>query len=257
MVPTICRLGPFSLSSYGLLMAIGFLLASWLAARAARALDGAVPMPAAMVMDWACWGIVGGILGGRLLYLAQNWQLYLEQPAEIIALWHGGLIWYGGFFGGLIASVIFWRRHRIPVLRALDQVFPFVALGHAVGRIGCFLNGCCLGKPGEGWWAVQFPELPQPVIATQLLEAAGLALLYAALRMAQRPRVLAAPGRVFGGYLLGYGLLRWWIERLRDLQPLVWDGWTLHQLISAALILFGIGLLLRPVGAPAPPRPRR
>jgi phosphatidylglycerol:prolipoprotein diacylglycerol transferase len=243
MHPTVCEVGPFTLSSYGLLMAVAFVTATWLSARVARELRDDVPMTDAMVMDWACWAVIGGILGGRLLYIAQHWRIYLDEPWEVIALWHGGLIWYGGFFGGLAASAIYWRRHRVPVLRGVDQVIPFVALGHAIGRIGCFLNGCCLGVPSDAWWAVQFPGMPEPVVAIQLIEAAGLTALFVALRLLQRPSVLRRPGRLFGWYLIGYAILRWGVEQWRDMQPVVWQGWTLHQVISALLLLIGVWLV--------------
>ncbi len=263
MHPTVCQLGPFTLSSYGLMLSLGFLLSIWLASRACRARDtsparidrlgasraaeslgSAVPMDRTAVADWACWAVLGGILGGRVFYVVMNWADYASSPLEVFALWHGGLIWYGGFAGGFLASVLYWRRHCYPILRCADQVIPFVALGHAVGRIGCFLNGCCYGKPTSAWFGVRFPGHDLPVIPTQLFESAALVLLYLALRQLQRAKWLARPGTIFGAYLVAYAIIRWWLEYWRDQQVWLSTGLTLQQIISAVLFAIGIGLLV-------------
>ena len=95
------------------------------------------------------------------------------------------------------------------------------------------------------WFAVQFPGHPAPVVPTQLLESASLIALYLGLRNLQTPATLRHPGRLFGTYLIGYGAIRWILEFWRADQPLVWGGWTLHQVVSVALALVGLGLVLR------------
>ncbi len=246
MHPEALRIGWFTISSYGVAMAVAFLTTVWLASKAADGpLRGVVPMSGVAVSDWACWGIVGGILGGRAFYVAANWDGYGQSPWEIIAVWHGGLIWYGGFIGGVVATALFMRRHNFPFLRGVDQVIPFVALGHAIGRIGCFLNGCCYGKPTSSWCGVRFPGQPVPVVPTQLFEAAGLAALYWWLRRLQTPERLRRPGTVFGAYLVAYGLLRAVIEFWRDQQPIGWFGLTWQQWISAGIAAVGVVLLAR------------
>ena len=230
MHPVLVTLGPVTISTYGAVLAVAFLLAIRLASHAtARTPTPLGPLSSAAIVDWACGALLGGIVGGRLFYVVGNWEAYRAQPFEILALWHGGLIWYGGLLGGVVATAWYLRRRGFAVLPGLDQVVPFVAFGHALGRIGCFFNGCCLGKPGL-------------LVPVQLIESAGLLALYVWLRGLQTPVHLRHPGRVFGVYLVSYGAMRWLLESWRD-QPLLWAGWTLQQLISIPLILFGLYLV--------------
>ena len=237
MHPIFVQLGPVTITSYGVAMALAFVAAVGLASHVtAHSLKGLVPVSAAQVPDVACWALAGGLIGGRLLYVLLNWAVYQSSPLEMIKLWHGGLIWYGGFFGSLAAAAIFLRRHHLPFLGTLDQVSPFfLGLGHAIGRIGCFLNGCCLGIGA-------FAPARLPI---QLIESAGLLFLYIGLRALQRPACLRRPGTVFGAYLIGYGVLRWLVEYGRLGQPIVWAGLTLHQLISGVLLVIGTLLVSR------------
>jgi len=246
MYPILFQFGPITLYTYGAAMALAFLTTVGLAAHATRhQLKAAVPIAPSLVVDWGCWTMVGGVLGGRLLYVLLNWQLYAVRPVELLALWHGGLVWYGGFLGGLLAQTLFFARRRIPLLAGTDQIIPFVALGHAIGRLGCFANGCCYGKPTEAWYGVWDAARRQMVAPTQLLEAAGLVALYVFLRSRQRPAVLRQPGALFGRYLIGYGALRWLLEWWRADQPLVWGGWTVFQLLSVAAMTAGAALIFR------------
>lgn len=246
MHPILLRLGPLTLYTYGAALALAFLATLGLASRAARGpLHGLMPMREDALVDWGCWTMIGGLLGGRLLYVMEHWTLYLAHPEEIVAVWHGGLVWYGGLLGGLAAHAIFCARRRYPALAATDQIIPFVAVGHAIGRVGCFANGCCYGLPTTAWFGVRFPGHPAPVIPTQLLEVAGLLILAAILRRLQTPAVLRRHGRLFGAYLIGYGVLRWVLERWRAEQPLVWGGMTLPQLMSVVLFMVGMWLSFR------------
>lgn len=244
MYPTLFHIGPLTISTYGVLVAMAFLLALGMARHVARGMPRALaPMDEAALVDWAVWTVIGGILGGRLFYVLLNWSVYVESPLEIVALWHGGLVWYGGFLGGLLATWRYLRRRRINFLQGADQVVPFIALGHAVGRIGCFANGCCYGLPTSAWFGVQFPSLPARVVPTQLLESAALVGLYLALRALQTAVPHRRPGVLFGWYLIGYALIRGVVECWRANQPMVWDGITLHQAISAGLAAVGVWLV--------------
>lgn len=244
MYPELLRIGCVSIHSYGVALALACLLAIGLARHATRrSLHGVVPMDETALVDWGMWTMLGGILGGRALYVLLNWDVYAARPQEIVALWHGGLVWYGGFAGGCLASGLYLKRHRYSLWRGLDQIIPFVALGHAIGRIGCFANGCCYGTPTSAWYGVQFPGVPSPVVPTQLIESASLVVLYVILRSFQTPAVLRRPGALFGLYLVGYGLIRWTVEYWRANQPIVWAGLTLSQVISFALVVAGISLL--------------
>ncbi|PIQ83319.1 MAG: prolipoprotein diacylglyceryl transferase [Candidatus Omnitrophica bacterium CG11_big_fil_rev_8_21_14_0_20_63_9] len=239
MHPILLKLGPFTLYTYGAMLVLAFAVSTWLGARTARQLpQELVAITSDQLLDFTAVLLFGGLFGARFLYVVLRWEEFAAAPQHIIALWEGGLVWYGGFAGGVLASWLYVRSHRLSWLRVADQVVPFLALGHAIGRIGCFLNGCCYGKPVDGCCGVLFPGHQTPVVPTQLLESLGLFAIYLWLR-GRQPGILRSPGRSFGGYLLLYGLLRFGIEYLRGDQTAWWMGLTLQQLISLGMLLVG------------------
>jgi phosphatidylglycerol:prolipoprotein diacylglycerol transferase len=247
MHPILFTLGPFTVHTYGVLLVAGFLAATWAAVSAARRLPAELlAIDGDQLVDLACLALLGGIIGGRIVFVALHPEHFAQAPWNVLAIWHGGLVWYGGFFGGLIAGWWFIRAKRLDALRVSDQFVPFVALGHAIGRLGCYFNGCCYGKPTAAWCGVTFPGHPGPVWPTQLFEALGLCILFIALRRLQQPALLRRPGRVLGAYLAGYAVLRFAIEALRGDQAAWWAGLTLQQVISTGLLLAGAALILRP-----------
>ena len=244
MHPILVRIGPVTLYTYGLMMMVAFAATTWLATRDARTRGltqlGITPE---QVIDGCCYVLLGGLIGGRLLYVALHWDEFAPAPAEVFAIWRGGLVWYGGFLGGIVVAWLYLRSKRLDVMRILDWFMPYVALGHALGRVGCFLNGCCYGRPTDAWCGVLFPGHDTRVLPTQLFEAAGLVFLYIALRRLQRTPLGAHRGGIVGAYLIGYALLRFVIEGLRGDQTVFWAGLTLQQLISLGLLVSGLLLL--------------
>ncbi len=246
MHPILCTFGPVTLYTYGAMLVLAFVLAAGGAVRAARRLPASQrALGPDEMLDFCCVSLLGGLIGGRLFYVGLHHELFLASPLEILALWQGGLVWYGGLFGGLVAAWLYTRARRLSLRGALDQVVPFLALGHAIGRVGCFLNGCCYGLPTPRWYGVRFPGHAQPLVPTQLLESAGLFVLAVILRGLQRQPWVAGRGRVVGAYLVGYAMLRVMMEGLRGDQPRGWMGLTLQQLVSLGLFAIGLVLLLR------------
>ena len=238
------HMGPVTIYSYGVMMVAAFVMATWLASRTAKQLpDARRVLTSSQIVDLFCLAMLSGVLGARLFFVAQYWEVFVRQPQEIPAIWHGGLIWYGGFVGGLASIVIYLRLHRISVLRGIDQFIPFIALGHGIGRIGCLLNGCCYGEVSHAWWALA-GEDGQPRIPTQLLESVALLGLFLVLRCFQERRTEAPGGWLFGVYLLGYAVIRFFIEFLRGDQTAVWGGLTLQQLLSVGVFIIGLMLLM-------------
>ncbi len=245
MYPILATFGPITLYSYGLMLAAAFLVASWRASAVARKWpDPPVPIPADQVMNLCAAMMIGGLLGARAFYVGANADVFLLYPLEIFAIWHGGLVWYGGLAGGLVAGAWYLHTERLSHTRALDQIAPFAALGHAIGRLGCFFNGCCYGKPTAAWFGVEFPGHPHPVIPTQLIESAALFALFLGLRRLQRPPILRRTGTVFWSYVLAYGALRFVIEFWRGDQQSYLGELTLQQAISLALGLTALGWLV-------------
>lgn len=244
MHPILCQLGPLTIYTYGFSLVVGCSVAAWLAVRSARRLPSELAaIGPEQVVDFICAALLGGMLGGRALYVALHWEWFARSPWEMPAIWHGGLVWYGGFLGGLAGGWWYAKAKRLALMRVLDQMIPFLALGHAIGRVGCFLNGCCYGRPTGAWYGVVFTGQTVPILPTQLLEAIGLVALFLWLKRLQCPSVLSRAGGLFGCYLIGYGALRFLLEFLRGDQAVWLVGLTLQQLISLVMLFAG-GLLL-------------
>jgi len=246
MQPHFLRIGSVYVYTYGVLLVVAFAVAMWLAARAAREWPASAGvLTPSQVGEWGSVAMLGGLIGGRAWYVLQYWDVFKHQPLEILAIWHGGLVWYGGFLGGVVATWGFVRGKRLTLRRVLDQVIPFVALSHAIGRVGCFLNGCCYGKPTIPGFGVVFPQHPDELrIPTQLLEAAALVGLYVMLRMRQRPQMLTRPGRLFGIYLVGYAAVRFVLEFFRGDQTASWGPLTIPQVVSVVVAVVAGFLLM-------------
>lgn len=244
MYPVLFQLGPIRIYAYGVALVLAFLLGTWLAARAARAWPhGRAALTPAQVVDLTCYSLLGGILGARLFYVLLYWKIFLTAPFEMIALWRGGLVWYGGMFGAIFAGWCYVRANHLSSPRVGDHMAPFMALGHAIGRLGCFLNGCCYGKPTDAWCGVVFPGQTQPVVPTQLFEAAGLMAIFLLLRRMQRSSAIERPWEISGVYLIAYAGLRFALEFLRGDQTVWRAGLTLQQVISFWVLAVGLMLV--------------
>lgn len=237
MKPILFSFGDIHLYSYGLSIVIGVLLSVFLMRR--RALKEGFPKPDD-VSDMAFTVLVWGFLGARLFYVVQNFPYYLAHPFKILALWEGGLIFYGGAISAFLGLILMTRKRKWSFWKVLDFLTPYTALTHAFGRIGCFLNGCCYGKTCDLPWAVQFPELSSPVHPAQLYEAFYDLLLFAFL-LARRKRA-RFDGEIGLLYFLLYGIGRYTIEFLRE-PSFSWFGlssnqWLSFGIITVAFILF-------------------
>jgi prolipoprotein diacylglyceryltransferase len=160
MYPTILKMGPVTIHSYGLMIAIGFGFGLVLMYQLAKR-EG---LPAGKLMDLAFWVALAGIIGSRLIYILIRWNEYItplftEGDFKVFKIWEGGLTFYGGLIGGLLVGLLLVRRWRLPGLQILDIAGPALALGQAFGRIGCLLAGCCWGKPAALPWAMSFPKV--------------------------------------------------------------------------------------------------
>ena len=231
MKPILFSFGAIHLYSYGFSIAIGVLLSLFLMKR--RALKEGFPGPEE-VFDMAFAVLVWGFLGARLFYVIQNFSYYMTEPLKIFAVWEGGLIFYGGAIAACLGFGLAGRKKRWPFWKTLDFFVPYVALAHAFGRIGCFLNGCCFGKACALPWAVRFPALPYAVHPTQLYEAFYDIALFAFLtKHGKRVRFEGEIGLL---YLLLYGIGRYMIEFLRE-PGWMWMGFTSNQWLSVAIVI--------------------
>ncbi len=245
--PVALRVGDLVITWYGVLVAAGFFAAvRWSMAVARR--NG---LRVAVIERLAFWCIVAAVAGSRLLYVVTELGYFLEHPLEVFNPRQGGLVFLGGLLGALAASVVVLGREREGLWRYGDVMLPSVALGHALGRVGCFSVGCCYGRAAPGLpWAVRFPESPWTQIApagvplhpVQLYEAAVNLAIFAALTALYRRRRF--DGQIALAYLLCYGLARMGLELLRgdELRGFVFREHlgpvlSTSQLTSALMVL--------------------
>ena len=232
MLPEICHIGPFTIYSYGLMLVLAFFVATFLAK--AQAIKE--KMDPEMIFNLLFVVFISGVIGCRIFYVLNNFSFYLQNPLEIIMLQHGGMAWFGGLILGSISGYIFIKINKLNFLKTADLLVPFVALGQSIGRIGCFLNGCCYGR--ESQWGLYFPVFDKVLIPTQLYSSLLLLLIFYILRLMQDSKHL--PGQILYCYLLFYSLKRVFIEFLRNDSPRIIFGLTIFQLLSITVFVFSI-----------------
>ena len=270
MYPELLRIGPFVISSYGFMLVMAFLICYLLLSKDTRRI-GWKPE---IAQDIVFWAAIGGIVGSKIYYLIENigrgsgenlagfWDIIAgiftlspQRIADGIQNFGAGLVFLGGLIGGLLAVTLVLRRRRVNWLTAADLVAPFLILGYAIGRIGCFLVGDDYGIPSNLPWAMAFPNgIPPteiPVHPTQLYEILLGLLIFGFLywfRLRKR-----YDGQIFALYLILAGVERFFIEFIRTTREYVL-GLTGAQLITIMMVLVG-GLLLywlpRRRGSPA------
>ncbi len=238
MFPVICQIGPFALYSYGLMLALAVMAASFLTAREAAGRG----IARETVYDLAFWVVLWGILGARLFYVLLNVDYFRQFPVEILMLQKGGLAWQGSLAAGILAGIVFIRRHKLPLWTLLDTAAPFVALGHAIGRIGCLLNGCCYGKAVA--WGLYFPVWGERLHPTQIYMALGELAVFLILRALQR-RGGQPEGRLFVLYLFLSSLERFGVEFFRADHILLWGGLSLFQYVCLLIMAAAVAVNAR------------
>ena len=248
-------IGPIHLRWYGAMYVLGFVAAYFLIGRQRRARE--IGLTDGVTQDLIFYLAVGLVLGARLGYLAfyqyPNAMDYLRQPLEIIATWHGGMSFHGGFLGCLLAGVLFSRRRRLPFWAVADSVIVTAPIGLAAGRIGNFINGELYGRPSQVPWAMVFPHAgPLARHPSQLYEALleGLILFAILWWLRRRP---FRDGMMVAFFLFFYGCFRFLLEFFREpdaqlgfvLGPFSM-GQVLCLLMIASALLLAIVLARRP-----------
>jgi phosphatidylglycerol---prolipoprotein diacylglyceryl transferase len=247
MHPTLFSIGPLTVKTYGLMVALGMFAAlQYVLFRAKRA-----KIPEENMLDLVLYMIVAGLVGGRLAYVLLNFGYYMQTPSEIIKVWEGGMIFYGGLALGALAGYAYIKKHKaLSLPKIADISAPAIALGHAFGRLGCFFAGCCYGSVCDLPWAVRFSD-PRSLAPTgiglhptQLYEALGNLLIFVFLDWYNRFE--HKPGKAFWVYIFFYGMLRFHIEFLRgDDRGGFVLGMSPGQLISFAAVLVSIFFITR------------
>ena len=246
MYPVLLELGPLTVYSYGVMMALGFVAAGWLLGKG-LAHQGRDPELASTLVLWAA---IGGLLGARILFILDNWSAFLFDPVSFL-LTGAGFVWHGGLIGGIVGISWCIRHYQLPWLEVMDAVAPAIALGHGTGRIGCHLAGDGdWGPPTTLPWGVAYPDAiigwnyPAEVLVhpTPLYETAAYFAI--ATLLWSRWSVPHRPGSLFWGYLVLAGVARFFLEFFRVNPPLMGE-FSQAQVISIGLIVVGAALLLR------------
>jgi phosphatidylglycerol:prolipoprotein diacylglycerol transferase len=243
--PIAFQLGPLTVTWFGVMMALAFVAGLWTASR--RALSQGVPSE--NILDLGTWLIIGIIVGARALYVISYWhEQFAEQPwTEVFKVWRGGLVFYGGLIGASVACILFARIKKLPMLKLGDIMAPSIPLGSAFGRVGCLLNGCCYGRECRLPWAIHFPyphpTYPHGVHPTEVYDSLLNLAFYGLLAWAFRRKKF--DGQIFAIYLVGYALLRSFVEMFRGDYPQYYlGGWaTPAQVVSIGTLAVGLALL--------------
>lgn len=259
----------FNIHTYGLMIAMGFLVGMQLAAREARRVDTS---PRGnydqFVLDLTFWILIASLAGSRILFIIVEWDNgYAQDPLKIFRIWEGGLVFYGGLLGAIIFSIYYARKKGWSFLFVADTLIPSVSLGQFFGRIGCFAAGCCWGDPVDPSFpfAVQFPEgslihssqLRHEIIGAgapfsihvhpvQLYESLGNLTLFIILIVVRTQKRFH--GLVLAGYLFLYPFLRYGMETLRgDVargEDVLGTPFSTSQLISIVLFSIGVAIVI-------------
>jgi phosphatidylglycerol---prolipoprotein diacylglyceryl transferase len=245
--PIAISIGPVAVRWYGLMYLIAFAL-FWAAGRYRIARTPGGVWSAKDLDDALFFGILGTILGGRLGYvLFYKFADFLVEPWRIFYVWEGGMSFHGGMLGVIVALAWFATRRNQSWLAVTDFVAPLVPLGLAAGRLGNFINAELWGRPATVPWAMVFPNVDSvPRHPSQLYQflLEGLVLFAVLWWFSARPR---PRGAVSGAFLLGYGLLRFFVEFTREPDAhlgLLAAGLTMGQWLSVPMMVAGAGLMI-------------
>jgi phosphatidylglycerol---prolipoprotein diacylglyceryl transferase len=256
------QIGPLTLHTYGVLLALAFLAGLWVVSVQAKKAG----LDATVITDMAVYVLIGGLVGAKLLLLLIEWSYYSKHPGEIWGLLQSGGVFYGGLLGAFPVAWWFARRHHLDGWRTADVLAPGVALGQSIGRLGCFAAGCCYGRPAEVPWAVTFHDvyatrqvgtpIDTPLHPTQLYESLATLVIFVFLRWLWGHKRFE--GQVTLAYVFLYAAARFVIEFYRGdaARGMVLGGWLSTSQFIAILMILGVLFLypyvLRKQPPPAP-----
>jgi phosphatidylglycerol:prolipoprotein diacylglycerol transferase len=248
MYPILFKIGPVTIHTYGLFLAIAFLTGIGLATRQAK-IEGVDPQK---IFDLCFYLVLAAILGSRLLFVIINYRFYLDNPLNIFKLWKGGLVFYGGLLGAVAIGIWYIRYNQLDLWKIADILAPSIAIGQAIGRVGCFMAGCCYGRTSNLPWAVTFTDqnclapIGIPRHPTQLYSSGAALVIFLFLLLIYR--VHSFRGQVFWSYVSLYSVGRFILEYFRaddrGLLNLLGHILSTSQVISGLTFVTGVSMLL-------------
>jgi phosphatidylglycerol:prolipoprotein diacylglycerol transferase len=238
-------IGPIPIRMYGLMIGIGFLLGIYLASRRAKK-EG---LNQDLILDMGVYLLLAAIIGSRVLYVLTTLQEFTRNPLDVFAIWKGGLVFYGGLLAAVPVGIWYVKKHSLPVWKTSDIMAPYVALGHAFGRLGCFFAGCCYGAPCSGPFCITFNDshslapLGVPLFPTQLMESGGEFFVFGSLIFLRRYKKF--DGQLFWLYSIFYAVLRFSVEFFRgDAVRGLYFGGLISTSQIIAVLMFGFSLFM-------------
>jgi phosphatidylglycerol:prolipoprotein diacylglycerol transferase len=250
MHPILFQIGEWPVYSYGVLLAVAYLVALQLAVVRARhrGLDGT------KVMDLGIYLIIAALVGAKLMLIVVDFDYFRSQPRELLSLVRAGGVFYGGLLAALGVAILLVRRYQLRLWTTADLFAPGIALGHVVGRLGCLMAGCCYGTPTSMPWGITFTNplaasnvgtpLGIPLHPTQLYDA-GAELLILVVLLATERRGKPFEGRTFWLYMLLYAISRFIVEFYRGDDRGTIMGVSTSQFVSLLIVPLAIVMLLR------------
>jgi phosphatidylglycerol:prolipoprotein diacylglycerol transferase len=246
MYPTLIKIGSMHIYSYGLFLFLSFLIGTKLVEMRAKKFG----VTSESITNLALIVLISVIVGARLLYVIFHWPEFSNDIIGIVAFWRGGLgglMFFGGFIFAMVVGIVYVRRKKMPVYKMLDAIAPALVLGEGLTRIGCFLNGCCFGKPTDSCLGVIFPQhsaagyiFRVPIHPTQLYSSlAGFILFVAALILEKKH---LKDGVLFGIILMFYSLFRFAIDFVRYYEDAA-NFWV-NQIIAIGIVVLAIVFII-------------
>jgi len=244
MYPDLLTIGRFTIHTYGVCIALGALLGITLISHEAKKQG----YDQQQMLDLTFYLLVAAIIGSRVFYIVLNLKYYVHHPLEIVMIWRGGLVFYGGFLLAFATCFLYLKKHNLPFWKTCDLLVPGLAIGEFIGRFGCFFAGCCYGKPTELPWAITFThphslaKLGVPLHPTQLYSSLKALLIFFILISFRKYK--KGDGQLTWIYILLYAIGRLIIENFRgDERGLfILESITLTQAI--ALLFIPIALFM-------------
>lgn len=243
MYPILLQIGPVTIYTYGFMIAMGFMIGISLASRQAEK-EGIDP---AFVSDLGFYCLIAAIVGSRLLFVIVSWRDFSGDLLRILKIWEGGLVFYGGLILATLTMLYLIRKKGMPLLQTLDILAPPVAIGQAIGRLGCLAAGCCYGKETDLPWAITFtnPKCLAPIgkmlHPIQIYAFLDLLLIFGLLVLIRKFKKFQ--GQIVACYLMFVSIHRFFIEFLRADERGTVEMLSTSQFISVILFILGIALL--------------
>ncbi|HTW67855.1 MAG TPA: prolipoprotein diacylglyceryl transferase [Bryobacteraceae bacterium] len=250
MFPKLISIGNFFIPTYGTLVAIGFLTALWVVTRLAKR----AKLASDRVVNLAIYCALAGLAGAKLFMILFDFKTYWNDPGSLFSLstLQAAGVYQGGFLVAFLVAILYMRRQNLPLLQTCDVFAPGIAIGQAIGRLGCLSAGCCWGTPTHLPWAITFhnPQAAEltgvplgiPLHPAQLYESVADALIFLFLYF-QIARAHTA-GTILGWYLTLYSAARFVIEFFRFHEQGLHAGLSYTQWIAVATFIAGLGLIL-------------